>query len=85
MTIEIPDEEFGTLRLTPVKARIELAVGLYTGREVSLGRAARIAGVSSSDFLHEMGRRGICIHYNVEDAEHDMRMADALASKSRPA
>jgi hypothetical protein len=32
-----------------------------------------------------MGRRGICIHYNVEDAEHDMRMADALASKSRPA
>ena len=82
MTIEVPDSELGTLRLTPERARIELAVGLYAGRQVSLGRAARVAGIPYADFLHEIGRRSICIHYTVEDAEHDMKMADALAGKS---
>ena len=85
MTIEVPDEELGTLHLTPERARVELAVGLYAGRQVSLGRAARIAAIHYADFLHEIGRRGICINYSVEDAEHDMKMADALARSSSEA
>jgi predicted HTH domain antitoxin len=55
---------------------------LYAGRQVSLGRAARIAGIPYSDFLHEIGRRGICINYTVEDAEPDLRMADELSRKA---
>jgi predicted HTH domain antitoxin len=82
VTIEVPDSELGALHLTPERARVELAVGLYAGRQVSLGRAARIASIPYADFLHEIGRRGICVHYTVEDAEHDMKMADALAGKS---
>lgn len=85
MTIELPDKELGTLNLTPEKARIELAVGLYAGREVTLGRAARIAGVPYTAFMHEIGRRGICINYSVEDALHDMKMADELGRKTSPA
>ncbi len=82
MTIEVPDQDIGSLRLTPQQARVELAVGLYVGRQVSLGRAARIASVSYPAFLREIGLRGICIHYTIEDAEHDMRMADELGRKS---
>jgi hypothetical protein len=46
MTIELPDEEIGGLQLTAEQARVELAIGLYAGREVSLGRAAKIASLS---------------------------------------
>jgi len=82
MTIELPDEEISTLRLTPERARLELAVGLYAGRQVSLGRAARIAGVSYTAFMHEIGQRGLCINYTTQEAEHDMRMADELSGKA---
>ena len=78
MNLELPDEEIATLCLTPEKALLELAVGLYAGRQVTLGRAARIAGVSYTSFMHEIGRRGLCMNYTVEDALHDMKMADQL-------
>jgi predicted HTH domain antitoxin len=79
MTIELPDEEVANLQLTPAKIRLELAVGLYAGRRISLGRAAKIAGVAYASFMHEIGQRGLCINYTVEDAEHDMRMADQFS------
>ena len=82
MTIELPDKELGSLRLTNEQARVDLAIGMYAGRQVSLGRAARIAGISYTDFMHELGKRGICLNYTIEDVEHDMRMADELAAKA---
>jgi len=79
MTIELPELE--SLRLTPEQARLELAVGLYAGRRVTLGRAAKIAGVSHTEFMHEIGRRGLCLHYTVEDAMHDMAVVDKLCGQ----
>ena len=79
MIVELPDQEVGGLRLTPGQVRLELAVGLYVGRQVSLGRAARIAGLPYASFMHEIGHRGLCINYTVEDAEHDMRMAERFS------
>ena len=46
-------------------------MGLYAGRPVSLGRAASIAGIPYVDFMHEIGHRGICINYTLEDAVAD--------------
>jgi predicted HTH domain antitoxin len=82
MTIELPEKEMGHLRLTSEQARVDLAVGLYTRQQVSLGRAARIAGVAYADFMHELGKRGLCINYSLEDMEHDMRMVDELAANT---
>ena len=79
MTIELPDVNLGSL--TSEQARIEIACGLYAGRAASMGRAAKIAGISYTDFMHELGRRGICLNYTVEDIEHDMQMVDELAAK----
>jgi predicted HTH domain antitoxin len=81
MTIELPDVNIGSQPLTSEQARIELACGLYAGREVSMGRAARIAGISYTDFMHELGKRGICMNYGIEDFEHDMRVLEELAAK----
>jgi predicted HTH domain antitoxin len=81
MTIELPEQEVAGLRLTPAQVRLELAAGLYAGRQVSLRRAARIAGVPYVSFVHEIGRRGLCINYTVQDAQHDMKMADLLSAR----
>jgi predicted HTH domain antitoxin len=85
MTIELPDVNIGSQPLTSEQARIEIACGLYAGREVSMGRAAKIAGISYTDFMHELGKRGICMNYGIEDFEHDMRVLDELAAKKKAA
>jgi predicted HTH domain antitoxin len=38
---------------------LELAAQLYDKQEISLGRAAEIAGVAYSEMMDELGRRGI--------------------------
>ena len=85
MTIELPDVNLGSQPLTSEQARIELACGLYAGREVSMGRAAKIAGISYTDFMHELGKRGICMNYGAEDFEHDIRVLEELAAEKAAA
>jgi predicted HTH domain antitoxin len=80
VTIELPDID--SLRLTPVEARLELAVGLYAGRRITLGHGAKVAGVSHTQFMREVGRRGISIHYTADDALYDVAMVDKLCAKS---
>ncbi|MEO8298914.1 MAG: UPF0175 family protein [Burkholderiales bacterium] len=40
-------------------AMLDLAVQLYDGEQISLGRAAEIAGLAYADMMDELGRRGI--------------------------
>ena len=82
MSIELPDQVLRDLHLTGEQARVDFAVGLYTGRKVSLGRAAKIAGLPYATFMHELGQRGISINYTLADIEHDMQMVDELAGKA---
>ena len=73
MTIEIQDEKLGNVKLTPNRLRLEMAAGLYASEEMTLGQAADLAGVSQTEFLKELGSRGICVHYDVEEFEQDLR------------
>ena len=81
MTIELPDAEIESLHLTEKQARLELAVGLYAGREVTLGRAARIAGTTYAAFMQEIAKRGICISYTQQDALDDIRQLSQQSPK----
>jgi predicted HTH domain antitoxin len=82
MTIELPDVNIGSQPLTSEQARLALALGLYAGRHVSLGRAAKIAGIPYIAFMDEMGKHGICLNYTKEDLEHDFEMAEKLSRKT---
>lgn len=82
MTIELPDVKVGSQPLTDELARLDFAIGLYTGRHASLGHAAKVAGLSKVFFMQELGRREIAMHYRAEDVEHDLRMAGELSQKS---
>jgi len=81
MVIEIQDETLRGLKLTEPQALLDLAVGLFTERRVTLGRAAEIARLTQLDFQREIGRRGIPIHYDVEDLQADLRTLAALNDK----
>jgi predicted HTH domain antitoxin len=72
VTIDIPDSDVEPLHLTNERARLELAVGLYAGGEVTLGRAAKIAGTTYAAFMHEIARRGVCVNYTEQDALDDV-------------
>ncbi len=85
MTIELPDKELHNLRLTTEQARVELAVGVYTGQRVSLGRAAKVARMPKVLFMQELARRGIGMHYSMEDLEHDIQMVEQLSRKRKAA
>lgn len=78
MTVEVQDEKLRGLHLTPERLKLEAAVGLYAAEDVTLGQAAQIAGISQSEFLHELGRHGICVHYDVNEFESDLRTLENL-------
>ncbi|MBI3848792.1 MAG: UPF0175 family protein [Verrucomicrobia bacterium] len=81
MKIEVQDEVLRGLELTESQALVDLAVGLFTERRATLGRAAEIARLTQLDFQRELGRRGIALHYDVEDLQADLRTLAALREK----
>lgn len=84
MMIEVPDQEFGLPKLSSTEAKLDFSVGLYTGRHLSMGKAAKLAGLSYPAFLQELGRRGICVNYSREDLAHDLKViADVDGQESR--
>lgn len=72
MTVNIPAERLGTIDLQERDVLIDVAIGLYKREEVSLGRAAEIAGITSVELLSELGRRRIPVNYDVDDLHSDL-------------
>ena len=81
MVIEIQDEALRGLKLTEPQALLDLAVGLFTERPVTLGRAAEIARVTQLAFQQELSRREISVHYDMDDLLADVSTLAALREK----
>jgi predicted HTH domain antitoxin len=78
MTIEVQDELLRGLRVSPERLRLEAAIGLYASGDLSLGQSAAIAQVSQSEFLHALGRHGVCVNYDVAEFEQDLQTLETL-------
>lgn len=72
MTLTIPSERLGNLHLSERDALVDIAIGLYKREEISLGRAAEVAGITSVQLLGELGRRHIPINYGPDDLRADV-------------
>ncbi len=68
-------------RLTPAHAALHLAIGLYASGEVTLGQAAEAAGQPQGEFMRELGRRKIPLHYGVEDFAEDLVAIESLGQR----
>lgn len=79
MTVTIPAERLADVALDERDALVDIAIGLYKRDQVSLGRAAEIAGLSAPQFLTELGRRHIPINYEPNDLQADLKTLHDLA------
>jgi predicted HTH domain antitoxin len=68
ITIELPD----ALELTEADLRAELAISLFQQERITLGTASQLAGLHQIEFQQLIARRGIPIHYDIEDLEQDL-------------
>jgi predicted HTH domain antitoxin len=72
VSIEIPREVVHAARMSADELRQELATYLFLRRKLSFGKAREVAGMTTWAFQQLLGARGIPVHYDVEDYEHDL-------------
>jgi len=72
MRIEIPDEVFRSFNFSEAEFRTELAMWLYEKKIMSLMQAARFASLNILEFQQAMEKKGVMLHYEMEDFETDM-------------
>ena len=65
-------------KLSPRKAVLHLAIGLFVSEEATLGQAAEIAGLTQGAFLKELGHRRIPIHYGMEELAEDLKVVESF-------
>jgi predicted HTH domain antitoxin len=64
----------------PQAERVELAVALYERDVLSLGLAAKAAGLSYSQMIDELGRRQIAVvRYSLDDLDRELDLVRTLA------
>lgn len=68
-------------RLSPRDAALHFAIGLFVSEEATVGQAAETAGISQTDFLRELGRRRIPIHYGQDELQADLDAVAVLADR----
>jgi predicted HTH domain antitoxin len=68
-------------QLTPESTVLHLAIGLFVAEEATLGQAAEVAGLSQTEFLRELGRHRIPIHYGAEELAEDLRTVETMVQQ----
>jgi predicted HTH domain antitoxin len=58
---------------------LDLAIGLYIGRHLTLGQAAQMAKLPQGEFQRILGSRQVPAHYDLDDLAHDLQAAAELA------
>lgn len=71
VTVELPAKLEGTLSKDEV--RLRFAFGLYVSEDLTLPQAAEYAGISREDFLKELERHDINLHYGVQELDEDLQ------------
>jgi len=87
LTIEIPPELASALQMagyTPDRLsdemRRSLALTLFARKALSLGQAARLAGMGQWEFIPFLGEHGISLaDYDEEEASREVEMAQWLS------
>jgi predicted HTH domain antitoxin len=69
ITIDLPD----ALQINEADLRTELAIALFQQERITLGTASQLADLHQIEFQQLIASRGICVHYDIEDLEQDLK------------
>ncbi|MDJ1181186.1 UPF0175 family protein [Roseofilum sp. BLCC_M91] len=78
MAVLIPDDILKAAEMSEAQLKLEIAILLFQQDRISIGKARHLAGMHLLEFQKEIASRGICIHYDVEEFEEDMKTLQAL-------
>lgn len=73
MSVVIPDDILEAAGMSEAELKLEIAIMLFQQEKISIGKARRLAGMNLIEFQREIASRGICIHYDVEEFEADLK------------
>lgn len=86
VSVKLPKRILATIKirekdLEPLLRQV-LATDLYRRGEISLGKAAEIAGISTKwEMMQLFAKHEIPIDYTAEDAEHDLKTLEEVLTK----
>ena len=73
MSLVISDSTLHSANMSPGELSAEIAVMLFQKGKITLAQASRLAGMNRLRFQHLLASREICVHYDVEDFDEDVR------------
>ena len=79
MGIVIDDDLMHAARMSEPEIKLELAALLYQRDRLTLGQAARLAGLSQARMRLTLGARGIAPNYGVEEFMQDVAVVRGAA------
>jgi predicted HTH domain antitoxin len=82
MLINIPDNITEVKAVSQGDIVLALAIQLYVDEEVSLAKAADIAGLSQFDFQKLLATKNIPLRYNTGDLERELETVKQFLSDS---
>jgi predicted HTH domain antitoxin len=59
-------------KVSPQEAALGLAIGLFVSERLTLGQAAKTAGLPQGVFMKELAARKIPLHYGPEELKQDL-------------
>lgn len=73
MSVTISDDLLRSAGLSEEEFRREVAVLLFRQDRMTLAQAAKFSGMDRLGFQRLLADRQICVHYDLEDFEDDLR------------
>jgi predicted HTH domain antitoxin len=77
MSLVISSEILESSGLSETEFMLEIAIMLFQQEKISIGKASRIAGMNQIEFQHLLAKRNICIHYDVDEFQEDLKNLQA--------
>ncbi len=81
--LEIPQDVLDSSHLSLNELKAELALALYAGNKLSLGKARELSGLSLWDFRQLQRQHGIPAHFKEGDLEDDLSAVDNFMGYSQ--
>ena len=73
MSLTISDDIVKASGLSEADLLLELIILLFQQEKLSLGKASELLGIPQIRFQKLIAKRGICVHYDVEEFREDVQ------------
>jgi predicted HTH domain antitoxin len=78
MSLVIPNDILQATKMTEDELKLEIAIMLYKQEKISSGKVRAWTGLTVIEFQHELGKRGLCINYDVEEFQSDIQTLQSM-------